>query len=112
MVNLLYLSDANVLIDADRDCYPIDWVPEFWNWLVVMAELGQIRNYPSTTPGAESSLDSVASRLISASIVDVTPEPTAQRSGQPRRCGCGNRDVTVGDRQAIRRVISPPAAAR
>ena len=47
MVNLLYLLDANVLIDADRDYYPIDRVPEFWNWLAVMAELGQIRSYDS-----------------------------------------------------------------
>ena len=75
MVNLLYLLDANVLIDADRDYYPIDRVPEFWNRLAVMAELGQIRNYPSTTPGAESTLDSVVSRLIFVSIVDVTPVP-------------------------------------
>jgi len=30
---LLYLLDANVLIDANRDYYPIDRVPEFWEWL-------------------------------------------------------------------------------
>jgi hypothetical protein len=27
------LLDANVLIDANRDYYPIDRVPEFWEWL-------------------------------------------------------------------------------
>lgn len=32
------LLDANVLIDADRDYYPIDRLPEFWNWLVAMGE--------------------------------------------------------------------------
>jgi hypothetical protein len=31
---LLYLLDANTLIDAKRDYYPIDRVPEFWEWLV------------------------------------------------------------------------------
>jgi hypothetical protein len=31
---LLYLLDANVLIDANRDYYPIVRVPEFWEWLV------------------------------------------------------------------------------
>jgi len=31
---LLYLLDANVLIDANRDYYPIPRVPEFWEWLV------------------------------------------------------------------------------
>ena len=30
---LLYLLDANVLIDANRDYYPIARVPEFWEWL-------------------------------------------------------------------------------
>ena len=29
-----YLLDANVLIDADRDYYPLDRVPEFWDWLL------------------------------------------------------------------------------
>ena len=30
---MLYLLDANVLIDANRDYYPIARVPEFWEWL-------------------------------------------------------------------------------
>ena len=30
---MLYLLDANVLIDANRDYYPMDRVPEFWGWL-------------------------------------------------------------------------------
>ena len=32
-----YLLDSNVLIDADRDYYPIDRVPEFWEWLLHLA---------------------------------------------------------------------------
>lgn len=31
---MLYLLDANVLIDANRDYYSIPRVPEFWDWLV------------------------------------------------------------------------------
>ncbi len=31
---MLYLLDANVLIDANRDYYPLERVPEFWEWLV------------------------------------------------------------------------------
>ena len=38
---MLYLLDANTLIDAQRDYYPIDRVPEFWDWLVFH---GQQRN--------------------------------------------------------------------
>ena len=30
---MLYLLDANVLIDANRDYYPIRRIPEFWDWL-------------------------------------------------------------------------------
>jgi len=30
---LLYLLDANVLIDANRDYYSLERVPEFWEWL-------------------------------------------------------------------------------
>lgn len=40
---MLYLLDANVLIDANRDYYPIDRVPEFWDWLLEMGSLGRIK---------------------------------------------------------------------
>ena len=40
---MLYLLDANVPIDANRDYYPVDRVPEFWDWLVAMGELGQVK---------------------------------------------------------------------
>lgn len=39
----LYLLDANVLIDAKRDYYPFDMVPEFWDWLVHMTQRGTIK---------------------------------------------------------------------
>ena len=40
---MLYLLDANVLIDADRDYYPIDRVPEFWDWLLDNANAGRLK---------------------------------------------------------------------
>lgn len=40
---MLYLLDANVLIDAARDYYPLDRVPEFWSWLVRMGMQGQVK---------------------------------------------------------------------
>ena len=39
----LYLLDANVLIDANRDYYPIERVPEFWDWLAAMGRLGRVK---------------------------------------------------------------------
>ena len=38
-----YLLDSNVLIDADRDYYPIDRVPEFWGWLLHLAAQGLLK---------------------------------------------------------------------
>lgn len=40
---VLYLLDANVLIDANRDYYPIARVPEFWDWVLEMGKLGRIK---------------------------------------------------------------------
>ncbi len=38
-----YLLDANVLIDANRDYYPLERVPEFWEWLLHQAEQGHVK---------------------------------------------------------------------
>lgn len=40
---MLYLLDANVLIDASRDYYPFDQVPEFWEWLVDEAKREHVK---------------------------------------------------------------------
>lgn len=40
---MLYLLDANVLIDANRDYYPIGRIPEFWEWLVEMGSENQVK---------------------------------------------------------------------
>ena len=42
-MTVLYLLDANVLIDANRDYYPIARVPEFWDWLLEMGKLDRIK---------------------------------------------------------------------
>lgn len=40
---MLYLLDSNVLIDANRDYYPLERVPEFWDWLLHTANLMRVR---------------------------------------------------------------------
>lgn len=40
---MLYLLDANVVIDANRDYYPIERVPEFWEWLAHVGENGHVK---------------------------------------------------------------------
>jgi Domain of unknown function (DUF4411) len=39
----LYLLDANVLIRAHEDYYPVDRIPPFWSWLIEMGEAGTIK---------------------------------------------------------------------
>jgi len=41
--NVLYLLDANVLIRAHEDYYPLDRVPQFWAWLELQARADRIR---------------------------------------------------------------------
>ena len=40
---MLYLLDANVLITAHRDYYPVRRVPEFWDWLQHHAAVGVVK---------------------------------------------------------------------
>jgi len=40
---LIYLLDTNVLIDANRDYYPLHRVAEFWEWLVFMGNKGLVK---------------------------------------------------------------------
>ena len=40
---MIYLLDTNVIIDANRDYYPMDRVPEFWDWLIEKGNHGVIK---------------------------------------------------------------------
>jgi hypothetical protein len=40
---LLYLLDANTLIDADQYYYGINQVPQFWEWLLREAAAGRVK---------------------------------------------------------------------
>lgn len=40
---MIFLLDANVLIDAHRDYYPLERVPEFWEWLLYQGEIGNVK---------------------------------------------------------------------
>ena len=37
---MVYLLDANVMIRAHEDYYPIDRIPQFWDWLASLGEAG------------------------------------------------------------------------
>ena len=38
-----YLLDANVLIRAHEDYYPIDRIPQFWTWLVSLGDSDTVK---------------------------------------------------------------------
>ena len=40
---MLYLFDANALITANNTYYPIDQVPEYWEWLQFQGSAGNIK---------------------------------------------------------------------
>jgi hypothetical protein len=40
---MLYLLDANVLITASNSYYPIDVVPDFWDWLLSRGEQNLVK---------------------------------------------------------------------
>lgn len=40
---MVYILDANVLIRAHADYYPVDAVPEFWAWLLHHAQVGNLK---------------------------------------------------------------------
>lgn len=39
----MYLVDANVLMRADGDFYPLDRIPQFWEWLVEQGSSGNVK---------------------------------------------------------------------
>lgn len=40
---MLYLLDANVMIRAHEDYYPIDRIPQFWTWLTDQGRNGVVK---------------------------------------------------------------------
>lgn len=40
---MLYLLDANCFIGASQMYYPLDRVPEYWEWVLVEAQAGHIK---------------------------------------------------------------------
>lgn len=76
---MLYLLDANVLIDAARDYYPFERVPEFWDWLAHHGTSGNVKMpleiYEEITGGRDEvsrwlRTDAIKSALLMAEEAD------------------------------------------
>ena len=77
---MLYLLDANVLIDANRDYYPLERVPEFWDWLQHRAAAGELKVpleiYDEITAGSGDLVDWLKQRKIKRDLVfNEDPDP-------------------------------------
>lgn len=78
----LYPLDANVLIRAHEDYYPIDRVRPFWDWLVAEARSERVKMpleiYNEINPPEENSLSSwIKDREVSSALVlteEIDPE--------------------------------------
>lgn len=64
--------DANVLIDAGRDYYPIDRVPEFWDWLEHHGAAGTVRIpieiYEEVKQGNDALADWIKQPTVAAAL--------------------------------------------
>lgn len=70
---MLYLLDANVLIDAHRDYYPLERVPEFWAWLEFQGIEDRVKIplevYEEVREGTDSLADWVKSDSVKAQLL-------------------------------------------
>ena len=85
---VLYLLDANVLIDANRDYYAIDRVPEFWEWLEHQGSRGAIKIpievYEETRQGKDNLANWAKTQEVKAALLldeDVEVELVARVVG-------------------------------
>ena len=77
---MLYLLDVNVLIDANRDYYQIERVPEFWDWLEHNGNSGNVKLpleiYDEIKDGTDSLAEWVKSEEIKkALLLESEPDP-------------------------------------
>lgn len=85
---MLYLLDANVLIDANRDYYPLGRVPEFWDWLIDLSTSQQVKipmeMYEEILAGKEDVLTRWLKDNRDAVLLDESAEATlvAQVTGR------------------------------
>lgn len=76
----MYLIDANVLIRAHGDFYPIDRVPQFWDWLIEQGRRGSIKIPPEIYDEITAGDDALAKwsndpDVKAALLLDETPDP-------------------------------------
>jgi hypothetical protein len=77
---MVYLLDANVLIDANRDYYPLERVPEFWDWLEYNGNRGVVKTPVEIHEEIKQGNDNLAEwikseQITEALVLDAEPDP-------------------------------------
>ena len=65
---MLYLLDANTLIRANREYYPMDRIPGFWTWLVEQGNAGVVKLLREIAGEIVAGTDAVAGWLSDRDI--------------------------------------------
>ena len=78
---MLYLLDANVLIDANRDYYHLGRVSEFWEWLIHVGTEGLVKLPREVYEEIKDGNDDLAEwikqpEVKDALLLDAAAEPT------------------------------------
>lgn len=68
---MLYLLDANVLIRAHQDYYPLDRMGGFWAWICVQAEAGAIKMPAELHEEVQAGTDELAQWIVQPHVKDV-----------------------------------------
>ena len=63
---MLYLLDANTLINAHRTWYALNRVPEFWRWILHHAKLGTVKMPAEIYAEVEGGTDELAAWMKDA----------------------------------------------
>ena len=74
----MHLLDANVLIRADADFYPLDRIPQFWDWLIEQGSDGHVKIpneiHDEIAVGSDALADWVSNKDVKAALLlDETP---------------------------------------
>ncbi len=76
---MLYLIDANVIVDAARDYYSLNRVPQFWEWLLDMGRNGALKIpleiYQEITPDDDDALVAWLKANRSTMVLDESIDP-------------------------------------
>jgi len=76
----MHLLDANVLIRADADFYPLDRIPQFWDWLIEKGDDGVVKIpieiHAEIAAGNDRLADWISENDIKAALLlDEAPDP-------------------------------------